>query len=76
MTHPDFLLLEEMFAKHRKAAFVTCDEACFCWEFEKWLNLEAAQQKRSLDGAKSRQKLYDENGFGQCMRDMLALRRK
>ena len=44
MTHPDYLLLEEMFTKHRKKAFVTCDETCFCWDVEKWLLLEAAQQ--------------------------------
>ena len=35
--HPDWILLEEMFAKHRQEAFVCCDEKCFCWDVEKWL---------------------------------------
>lgn len=43
MAHPDYLMLEEMFSRHRKSAFVVCDETCFCWEVETWLNLEAAQ---------------------------------
>lgn len=35
--HPDWILLEEMFARHRQQAFVCCDEKCFCWDVEKWL---------------------------------------
>lgn len=35
--HPDWILLEKMFEKHRQEAFVSCDEKCFCWDVEKLL---------------------------------------
>jgi len=26
--------LEKKFEEHRRKAFVTCDETCFCWDIE------------------------------------------
>ena len=43
--------LKSLFDEHRKKAFVTCDETCFCWDVENFLTSqkEAAQQPRAAD---------------------------
>ena len=30
--------LEQLFVEHRKKSKICCDETCFCWEVEQWLN--------------------------------------
>lgn len=33
--------------KHRKKAFITCDETCFCWKIEMLLDLEKIEEEEA-----------------------------
>lgn len=36
--------LEEVLNKHRNKAFVTCEDTCFCWEIERYLMVDCADE--------------------------------
>lgn len=37
--------IKEALEKHRKEAFITCDENCLCWDVEAILDSEVVKKK-------------------------------